>query len=137
MNKFLMLLLVLTATQADAEEHSIASLTVADCQNMYESESDDHNREFQQATQAFFNGYVIGFVDGMVAALAVAGVISESEASEINFVDCMPDTGKLFYEMLSVTDERADMIVPTFVLQAVIGRCGSVLWELVPPPSSR
>ena len=131
MKKYLLLLLALSATQAHTQERSIATLTVADFQEMYESDKE----RTQQAIQTYFNGYEVGFYDGVMSALVAARVITDRPV--IDFTDCMPDTRKLVYEMMSVTDARADLTVPSFVMNAVLDRCSPQIAGLASPPPKR
>lgn len=130
MKKLTLLIFGLFTTLAIAQQSSIATLTVSDIQKIFESESD--KAATQRAFQGFFNGYGLGFSDGVASALAQAGIVSEDVA--IKFVDCSPNSRNLFYEMLSVTDERASMNIAVFTRKAYIDGCYGTILELLNPP---
>lgn len=125
-----LLILGISTTLAVAQQHPIATLTISDIQKMYEN--DGEKALAQKVFQAFFNGYGLGFSHGVASGLAQAGIVSEDVST--SFENCVPNSRNLFYEMLSVTDERANLNIALFIRKAYIDRCSSTITELLNPP---
>lgn len=115
MKKLALLLLCLSTTLAITQELSIATLTVGDFQKMYEN--DGEKALTQKVFQGFSNGYGLGFTAGVAVALLQADVVSRDVTPD--FADCMPNTQRLFYEMLSVTDERANLNMAQYLVHCL------------------
>lgn len=122
-----LLLLGLSATLVEAQELNLGTLTVADVQRMYEAEG--RTESTKKVFQTFFNGYGLGFVHGIASALIQSDIVSRDVSPD--FANCMPNTQRLFYELLSVSDERANLSLAQFTGQSFLDQCQTTLTTLL------
>ena len=131
MKKCVLLLIALSTTQIEAQEVSLATLTIGDLQKMVEAEGDSKRAAIQDAFETYFNAYNVGFVQGIATALIQADIVVRDVS--LDFSECVPrDLSRVFYEMLSVSDARLQLILPQFAATVFAERCEEplrALWE--------
>lgn len=127
MRILMLMMFCLSVTQVSAQDINLGDLSVGDIQQMYETEAEKELTKI--SFQIFFNAYMVGYYRGLSYAAFIAGFDDESISSK--FADCAPNSKRLFYEMLGVSDERIKLNLAQFAENAMRDSCRNAINLLV------
>ena len=121
----LLLFALLVCWSANAQNDIEDLLSVGEFQEASREFTTAERELFQGSVHAIFNGYRVGFAQGLSVAAFKFGAADEDLT--VTFTSCMPAADRLVDMLLAAPPSDANLTVLDFATKAVLDLCGDTI----------